>query len=267
MGRIAILLATALAGCAFGDGGHFAELSARLEAELDRPADRDAGGGFQTLASEFEVELTRFELELVEVQLLDTGGALSFDPANPPPGYSLCHNGHCHADDGRLVSYEDIAAELAQGGGSAPVVVLPVGLLDLLAGESRALACEPECGLPRADIGVALAPIAAIAMAGVVRDGRDPARIAETIWEFEATPAEGEARSLDARLDLPADREHAPDVELTVSLAPTVGVLDAVDFAALPAGAGGYDLAADAVARARVFEGFGELLLSAEVNR
>ena len=34
------------------------------------------------------------------------------DPAKPPAGYSLCHGGHCHADDGRLVDYAEVQTEL-----------------------------------------------------------------------------------------------------------------------------------------------------------
>ncbi|MEW5848920.1 MAG: hypothetical protein AB2A00_08900 [Myxococcota bacterium] len=41
-------------------------------------------------------------------------GSSTFDPANPPPGCTLCHGGHCHCGD-RLVPYE----ELAGGGGTA----------------------------------------------------------------------------------------------------------------------------------------------------
>lgn len=47
------------------------------------------------------------------------GGGASFDPAKPPPGYTLCHGGHCHSASGALVSYEAIQAELS-GGGAAP---------------------------------------------------------------------------------------------------------------------------------------------------
>ena len=44
-------------------------------------------------------------------------------PGKPPPGYTLCHNGHCHHPSGRLVPYAEIEAELAGGGvGTAAVV-------------------------------------------------------------------------------------------------------------------------------------------------
>ena len=55
--------------------------------------------------------------------VLAAQGAAGFDPANPPEGYSLCHNGHCHSDSGALVDYEDIALEMAGGSGGARVVV------------------------------------------------------------------------------------------------------------------------------------------------
>jgi hypothetical protein len=70
----------------------------------------------------FELWLDRVSLHLVGVALLapatgsDTASTL-FDPANPPPGYTLCHGGHCHRSDGSIASYEEIQAELASGGG------------------------------------------------------------------------------------------------------------------------------------------------------
>ena len=42
----------------------------------------------------------------------------------PPPGYSLCHGGHCHTTDGGIESYEEIEAKLA-GGGAVTVDSVP----------------------------------------------------------------------------------------------------------------------------------------------
>ncbi len=59
--------------------------------------ERDVGDGWQRLASDFEVKLDDVSLTLQALALLPGAeAALAFDPAAPPPGYSLCHNGHCH---------------------------------------------------------------------------------------------------------------------------------------------------------------------------
>ncbi|MGM0557111.1 MAG: hypothetical protein ACQEVA_12080 [Myxococcota bacterium] len=57
-------------------------------------------------------------VRLVETTSSSAGSGATFDPQSPPDGYGLCHNGHCHSDDGELVPYEDIRAELASSGGT-----------------------------------------------------------------------------------------------------------------------------------------------------
>ena len=136
------IVAVLLAGCTFEAGGPFATLSASLRAGYVVPADRDAGDGWQRLSSDYQVRVTTVRLQLDDIQLLAAGeGAASFDPSNPPAGYSLCHNGHCHSSDGRLVPYADIEAELAgaSGGQTTPAVSLVVGeALDLTGPAERA---------------------------------------------------------------------------------------------------------------------------------
>jgi hypothetical protein len=82
------------ASCAWEAGTPFATLEASLDARLEVPRDRDLGDGWQKLASGYELAIQQLEVEAGEIALLDPGaGARGFDPANPPPGYSLCHNG------------------------------------------------------------------------------------------------------------------------------------------------------------------------------
>lgn len=255
--------------CALGDGDYFATVDAELHAELEVPPDRDLGDGWQRLASDYEVRVDVLALELEALELLDTGGpAATFDPANPPPGYSGCHGGHCHAEDGSLVDYEEIAAELAGSGGAAVALSFPVGEVELVGGSTIALPCNIEdCGLVApADITLGRAHAHGVRIAGVVRDGRDPARVTETPFVFEVELAEGDDLELTGALDLPANRTHDPDVELDIDILVGTQLLDAVAFAELPAG-DDIDLAADEEARTDILERLGEVALVFDVTR
>lgn len=132
------LLLLAVGGCAFDDGQPWGLLQPTLTAVHERPDDRlDEDGRFIT-ANDYALEIETVELQLERLVFeLDGSGAGSaaFDPAQPPPGYSLCHNGHCHAADGSLVAYADIEAELAQqsGGGAAITLITGADVLALSA--------------------------------------------------------------------------------------------------------------------------------------
>jgi hypothetical protein len=228
-----------IAGCAWGDGQPFATVDAQLSAALEVPADRDLGGGWQQLASGYEVRIDALVVEAEELTLVDSGtGPSTFDPANPPPGYSNCHGGHCHADDGSLVDYADIEAELAGGGaGATEVLFMPLGELDLAAGVDRALDCEPDCTLPLAHVSAARMHVTGLRVAGVVRDGRAEPRIdgeVPFVLDLDIEALTGDHLELIGLTDLPADRGHDPQITMTVALRPTVALFDAVDWAALP---------------------------------
>jgi hypothetical protein len=225
--RLALLVALA-GGCALDAGGPFARLDAELDVRLVRPADRELGDGWQKLASDYEVTITRAEARLGPARLIDAGGAGgSFDPARPPPGYSLCHNGHCHAADGRLVPYEEVAAELAGGPAARVVVSLETaGEIDLLAGTARRVGCAPSCDLPLARVGTVRLELERLLLEGRVRDPRG-----RIVGEAPLRVELEDARLLGS-LDLPADRAHAPDVRLTVRLELGVALLDLVELAA-----------------------------------
>jgi hypothetical protein len=272
------LFSLGIGGCAFGSGDAFADLSASLDAELIALPDRDVGEGWQKLSNDYEVRFTRAAIDVETIELLDAGGGegtTAFDPANPPPGYSLCHNGHCHADDGRLVSYEEIAAELAGGGAAPSAVVSLTGAddLDLLAGASIDLGCDPGCGLPGATIVRASLVPAQLAVEVSVRDGRDPPRLEDELVLRAELPAAGTDEpvppSFDAAVDLPADREHEPDVSLALQIEASAALLDGVDMAALTAADGVIDLVADENADGLVqfMENLAELELGASVSR
>ncbi|MEY3013074.1 MAG: hypothetical protein RIT45_1809 [Pseudomonadota bacterium] len=114
LATLGLALSCAAAGCVDSAGRGWGEVAVELTAALDLSADRlDAAGRWRSAhgyaLGEFSVHLRPTIVRFGAA----TGASLPFDPASPPPGYSLCHGGHCHADDGSLPSYAEVAAKLA----------------------------------------------------------------------------------------------------------------------------------------------------------
>ncbi len=229
-----------VAGCAFGPGEPFAHVSPELDARWQVPDERVRPDGFGLLASGYEVRLTRAVLSVdrVSVRTLSAagGGASaggSFDPANPPPGYSLCHGGHCHRDDGALVSYAEVEAALAGGGPATYAEVLRLPLqreVDLLSGVTVEPPCEPSCDLGAVRLNDAQVFLEHLRLEGVVRDTLAPPRVSGEV----AFGVELEAAVARAALDVAAGREHAPELALRLRLHPSPRLFDAVDWALDP---------------------------------
>ncbi len=230
-------------GCALQPGGWFAALEPSLTASFVTARGRDAGEGWQKLDTSHQARITRAVVELAPIVLekLTTearGTGERLDPAHPPPGYTLCHNGHCHHVDGRLVSYEDIEAELAGGGEvgrSEPVVALRSDPLDVLAGTQVDLSCEPVCGLPRGAIHRAQVAIRRVVLEGAVRDPRPTPSFSGEVafrWDSGASAEEPlRAVSLPLSLDVPDDAFAT--FALAFELQASAPLLDGVDWAAL----------------------------------
>ena len=111
---LAIFWGVALAtGCAFDDGNPWGWIDTDLT--------------IGSVPSSAEVSLDSQTALVDSIRLLvpgdSAGGVPDFDPSDPPPGYSLCHNGHCHAADGSLVDYEDIIAGTG-GAASGPSAII-----------------------------------------------------------------------------------------------------------------------------------------------
>jgi hypothetical protein len=267
-----------LAGCAWEPGEGFAVLEPSVRAAYTSLPAREAGDGFQRLSSNYQVRVSAASLRLADIALLGSsgsGGVSSFDPANPPPGYGLCHGGHCHRDDGALIPYEDIEAELGGGGASAsPVATLPVGDVDLLAPETRELQCQPDCELPNTTVSRGRWSVTALRLEGTVRDSQQPPRFpGERAFRLVVLPtgtASEPVLVMSGELDVPSDRENAPRVDLDLRLDMTAAVFDSVDWAATTVGSEGLvDLnsEANAAARATLLEQLAALQPQAEVTR
>lgn len=229
-----------LGGCAWEHGQGFAILDATVRAAYESLPSREANDGYQRLSSDFQVRVDSGALELSTVELRASAGGASgsFDPANPPPGYSLCHGGHCHRDDGALIPYEQIAAELGGGGGSRTVVTLPLLVddpMNLLAPETREMGCLPDCALPRTTVTQSRWGLETLRFEGTVRDSRSTPRFTgERRFVLNlASNDEGPVAVFSGEMDLPSDREHPPRTRLALNLVLTAALFDAIDWGAL----------------------------------
>lgn len=170
--RSSLLLALSLvAGCAFEDGVPWGRADFLVDAAFAPPSSRLDGEALIT-SSDYRVDLDTVELTLTEANLhvSSSGEVASFDPANPPPGYSLCHNGHCHADSGELVDYEDIVV-----GDASSDSVVTQSLRGAVSLKSRAATatlaeCSDNCHIPRGALASVDLHAAKLRLRGTVTD-------------------------------------------------------------------------------------------------
>lgn len=222
---IAAMLACCATSCAFDDGKPWGRALFAVSATFEPPAGRLDDGALIT-SSDFRIDLAEVELTLASVQLgVSSGGtAAAFDPANPPPGYGLCHNGHCHADSGELVDYEDI---VVAGADEAVVTQALQGALSLTTQPVDATLgeCDDGCRIPRGALTSVRLHATELRLRGVVHDPLD--RLDEPL------PID-----LNVPLDLEISRgvtgavgPREPGlIELNLALAVPPHLLDGVDF-------------------------------------
>jgi hypothetical protein len=238
MRRALITLAFA-SGCSLPAGNWFLELHPTARAAYVEAPERAVEPGWQKLASEYQVHLTAGTLQASSIELFPaTEAATAFDPAEPPPGYGPCHNGHCHTADGRLLSYAEVAAAISGEAAPSAAVTLAGGAWDLLAPAALPLACTPDCRLGNVSLGRLRVNLARVHLEGVVRDGPGVLQpIGSLPFSFDLDAATAPLPALDAALDVPADNQHPPRATLAITLAPGAVLFDQVawtDSAAAP---------------------------------
>lgn len=231
---IALFTTFASAGCAAGDGTAWGVWYPELSTVHDA-ATRETDDGAVRTVLQYHVSVDELSLELAEVQLLGAaeGASAGFDPASPPEGYSLCHAGHCHADDGTLVDYADIEQELlggSSGGAVASSVVDASAPLDTTPTVVPGGSCADGCMLERG----ALASVAVrVVRADLRLTVTDPevGRLGEPVEFVASVPLDATvAAALSARVGDAAPHLYTA---LTLTLAPTW--LDDLRFDALDA--------------------------------
>jgi hypothetical protein len=239
-----IVVALALSGCGFSPGSYWAQLHTDLEATFaPRPSRLDAEDRLLTPSSyALRIDDLRLAFDALVVRLATSGAeTATFDPADPPPGYSLCHNGHCHADDGRLVDYETIAAELAVGGAGGTSLTQifdgdPVPLGDMPVRLTPA-ACPGDCALDRGPLWLTVAELstAELTFAARVFDQRagDARRLpSEWIDVYGTVPLPVTyTAAIDYHGEVERHRRPAVNLSLTFDLA--AELFDEVDFGGL----------------------------------
>lgn len=179
-----LLVFAGLVGCTFADGSPWGRVDGRMQARsLER-----------TGASPEDIEIDRAVLkaevvaESVTTQSGGSGG--SFDPSNPPSGYSLCHNGHCHSDEGELVPYEKVRAEMnASGGTSTQTLASWSTDLELSGGEPVVLpevSIDDETTIDRLSL-----KATNLVIEGTYRDGEREVPLEVQLGQFQLGTLEG----------------------------------------------------------------------------
>ena len=203
-----VFLLLSVAACAVEPGEGWGELAGEVRIAFDTRTDDETFPTSTNYALTFdEVQLTVEGVEFQAPGSSGTGEAIEFDPANPPPGYSLCHNGHCHADDGSLPSYDEVRERLrAEAGGTEDrlLTTLRVPQTALLPGsvestDIRAPHCEPSCTITEmTSIHSVDMQVSRLQASGTVSDRRSVKRVEDnTPWDLDV--------DLDATLRAPVD--------------------------------------------------------------
>lgn len=231
-----------LSACALDAGEPFATVRPTFSAAFAHEHERETDDGFWRLASGFEIAVEAAAIEVESIALLSSADGVAtevFDPANPPEGYSNCHGGHCHADDGGTVDYADIEAALL-GAESAPLATVltlildaPVDLLNvaLLVPDCHASTLE-GCGLEAGTLRRAELKLRRLTLHLAVRDSEQPARVEPRHVDL-AIELTGDAHGTFAHaVDFTAERHGERFFDLDMSLTLSAAIFDEVDWAA-----------------------------------
>lgn len=218
----------ALAACTFGPGSPYTRVgSASLQASFE-PGARSLGEGLVVtdLGFRYSVSELTVSAESVALQRLEGADGVDFDPANPPDGYTLCHGGHCHAEDGSLVDYGDIIVELSGGAATlSDIAVWQLPSLDLI--ESTALSLgEPEPSLlPEGDLSRLSVQVSSARIRGQFQSEDGTANLP---FDLEI-----DGNTIGADITLSVGRGAPPDIDLEIAWVVDGTLLDGIDAAAL----------------------------------
>lgn len=239
---VAVAVALLFGACAFDDGRPWGVVEVELAASFEATPDRLVDGQLKTARNYLvRFDAVEIEVEAVTVTQQVGGGAQTFDPANPPPRYSLCHNGHCHRDDGALVDYEDIILELAGGAAAAgPSVTIPAvdAAVSVPLGERVAVPlgpCPDGCVFDRGALGTLRVTVRAVRVSGVVFDELtgESARLGPEGRAFAVSLAPPTS-DVTAALSGAFGKDEPFGARLEATLALPATWFDGVDWAAVP---------------------------------
>jgi len=122
---LGLLVLVCAMACTLDDGQPWTTFKASVEVKWDATDRLQEDGRFLT-SKNYLIDFEALQLVFRELVVTTSNDAtISFDPADPPPGYTLCHQGHCHNEANQLIPYEAIEAEL-NGGQAVTAVVQAV---------------------------------------------------------------------------------------------------------------------------------------------
>jgi len=231
-----VLVLLAASGCTFDDGEPWGEAHTSLAVRFDVPESRRTPDGALRTANDYALTISALDLSLGSLSLAfteDADAPAGFDPAAPPEGFTLCHNGHCHGPGGKLFSYAEVAAVGGGGGGAgAEAIVADVDAPDgiPLTSETRDVPLSDcPCDVPRGRLtGVAVA-VTGLRVRATVRDLRAMPRLASPEVAVDLfIPLE---TKLQAPLSARVDRGEPVTISVDALLTVTPNILDALDFA------------------------------------
>lgn len=226
-------LAVLATGCTGSDGQPWGRFELTAATAFDASG-RLEGDQLKT-SKDYRVQLDTLTLQLgaVRAVVVPSADAAGFDPANPPAGYTLCHNGHCHNDAGELVDYATISAQVSQGASGGQTLTLSLGdEVDVLADEPLAtVACSQDCALERGVLASVELDVVAARLEGHAWDSREPARLADEGVAFAGTVPV--AVTYTAILSHEIGPEGPLNVNVHADLEVQAAILDALDFEGL----------------------------------
>lgn len=267
-------LALCLAGCALQPGTGFGALrSAELAGAFSPSAGRLDAQGWLKTDNNMRVKVDALQLKVRDLSFSTStaasgGSGGTFDPANPPAGYSLCHNGHCHRSDGALIDYADIQAEMSGGKASEQTVLTLPGTeaVGLLAGTASVPlgAAKPAVTLAKGTWSKAVLAIESLEATGSVLDPTADARLGgqTRTWSFKLAPS-----PVSKRITLVIDRSQPEDVRIKGLFSVSEKLMDQLDWKALAASPGNLDLAANATASAQLAENLSQSTFDLTLSR
>lgn len=269
-----LLLTTCLVGCTFQPGTSFGKLrQADFTAAFAPPAARlDAEGRLKT-DGDYRITIDSLSLKAGRLSFEETSGTTggsgeTFDPSKPPPGYLICHNGHCDREDGALVPYEDVQAELS-GGTRTTRTVLSLTSdqgLSLLTGTASVSLQKPAGAdaLERGQWSRAVLALSTLQATGTVVDPTTSQRLGGQVreWALTITPA-----TFSQKVAVTIGRREGETVDVAARFALTERLWDQIDWKTLAVAPGRIELNASDSVRTQLLENVLQSRFSVTTNQ
>lgn len=227
---VAVLVAS---GCAFEPGQPWGRAALDLEAQFAPPARAlDEEGRLLLDDGALRLERVVIGIESVELEMSSLEGDVAFDPADPPPGYTLCHNGECHTEGGDIVPYEEVLVPAAGAAGATFVVEEELVELGPDPAEVELGECSNECMLDRGRLARLVVRVGELVVEG---ERFDESGTSQGPFEYEAHVDAEVAAPIEGTVDRGAPGGFVIESRMSLPheaiVAATSGDLDAVRIA------------------------------------